>query len=378
MESTAEERSVTSQRRAGLTGPGAGTIRREGAQELKRRREGLEDPPASKVSHGDIFTDLMKKGYTQDEIFAVMLESEREKKRRRIKAIVIETVAAHRLEKMKELLAYEKLATWRRENGFDRIAADDNQWTNRPLPPTPEQFTQNLWCEVNALKDAISMPARTRPWQKTIEFVNGLKGKLPDEELAEIKRYVKKRSREAAQAHVTVTPVDTVQYCSPSSQTLEPPLNICVNLENNEGKMDPELKELKSSSTGTGFETSGQQCPPNEGTWETGRTTSAGFLTAAVGSYQGGNISSPATSAKMFADTSSTAATPENRWRKTPRSEQNKQFDPGGKGEKAPPSNAAVSLLFFFWGELGGFLLVLCAVCLVCACVFPNSCFLSR
>ena len=56
------------------------------------------------------------------------------------------------------------------------------------------------------------MPAKTRPWQKTVEFVDGLKGKLPDEELAVVKRYVKKRSREAAQAQLTVTPVDTVQY----------------------------------------------------------------------------------------------------------------------------------------------------------------------
>ena len=59
------------------------------------------------------------------------------------------------------------------------------------------------------------MPAKTRPGQETIELVDGLKGNLPDEELAVIKRYVEKRSREATQAQVTVTPVDIVQYCSP-------------------------------------------------------------------------------------------------------------------------------------------------------------------
>ena len=144
-------------------------------------------------------TDLMKKGYAQDEIFVVIFESERERKRRRMQAIVSETVNAHRLKKMKEFLAYEKLATWRRMDGFDRIAADDNQRASRPLPLTPEQFTQSLWSEVNALKDTISMPAESRPWQKTIDFVDGLNGKLPDEELAAIKRYVEKRSREAAQ-----------------------------------------------------------------------------------------------------------------------------------------------------------------------------------
>ena len=50
-----------------------------------------------------------------------------------------------------------------------------------------------------------------------------------------------------------------------------------------------------------------------------------------------------------------------------PRSEENKQFDPGGKGEKAPPWNAAVTLLSFS-GESGKvpclcFVLCLCFVC---------------
>ena len=133
--------------------------------------------------------DMIKKGYAQDEVFAILFESEQERKRTRMQAIVIETVGAHRLQKMRDLLAFEKLATWRRVNGFDRIAADDNQRASRPLPLTPDQFTQSLWSEVNALKYAISMPVEdtvTRLWQKTIDFVDGLKGKLPEEELAEI------------------------------------------------------------------------------------------------------------------------------------------------------------------------------------------------
>ena len=65
-------------------------------------------------------TDMMKKGYTQDEVLAVIFESERERKRRRMQVIVTETANAHRLEKMTELLAYEKLATFRRMNEFDR------------------------------------------------------------------------------------------------------------------------------------------------------------------------------------------------------------------------------------------------------------------
>ena len=188
----------------------------------------------------------------------------------------------------------------------------------------------------------------TRPRQKMIHFVDGLKEKLPDEEPAVIKRYVEKRSREAPQAQVTVTP-DTVQHCSPCSPIPDMPSDVCVKLENNEGKIDPERGELKSSSAGTGLETPGQQCPLNEGIWEAGRTTAAGFLTAGVGSSQGGNISSPTERAKStatIADISSKAATPENRRHKTT-SEENKQFDPGGKGKKVPPWNAAVTLLSF-------------------------------
>ena len=64
-------------------------------------------------------TDMMEKGYKQDEVLAALFESEREKKCREMLAIVTKTVDAHRLERMRELLAYEKLATFRRMNGFD-------------------------------------------------------------------------------------------------------------------------------------------------------------------------------------------------------------------------------------------------------------------
>ena len=128
---------------------------------------------------------------------------------------------------------------------------------------------------------------------KTIEFVDRLKGKLPDEELAVIKRNVKKRSREAAQ--MTVTPVDTVQYCNPSPQTPEPWPDVCVNLENNEGRMGPERGELDPPSAGTGLETPGQQRSPNEGTYEKERTIADGYLLVGMRSNQGGDISSPTT-----------------------------------------------------------------------------------
>ena len=118
------------------------------------------------------------------------------------------------------------------------------------------------------------MPAEsstvTRPRQKTMDVVGGRRSDSLDEllanfEFARIKEYVEKRSREAARAQVTATQVDTVQHSSPCSPLPDMPSSVCVNLENNEGKMGPELKELISSSAGTGFKTPGQQCPPNEG-----------------------------------------------------------------------------------------------------------------
>ena len=64
-------------------------------------------------------TDMMKKGYLEKEILAVLVESEQDRKRGRMLTIVTETVDAHRLQRIRDLLAFEKLATWRRMNGFD-------------------------------------------------------------------------------------------------------------------------------------------------------------------------------------------------------------------------------------------------------------------
>ena len=119
--------------------------------------------------------------------------------------------------------------------------------------------------------------------------------------------------------------------------------------------MGLERGELESSSAGTGLETPGQQCPPNEGIWETGRTTADGILTTGVGSNQGGSISSPTECVDRRASTKSTTTTSADitfsKQGHKPRSEENKQFDPGGKGEKAPLWNAAVTLPFLFCGE---------------------------
>ena len=195
-----------------------------------------------------------------DEELKTMLDEAREaSKYSRKLGRVMGIVAARRLQQMKDLLTFEKLATWRRMNGFDQVADGEDNWFHGPrsLLPTPEEFTESLWCKVNRLKNTISMPATTRLGQKTMDFVDELKGKVPVEELAVIKRYVEKRSRETAQAQVTVTPVDTVQYFSLSPQTPEPSLNVYVNLENNEGRMDPERGKLESQSDSTCLKTPG-------------------------------------------------------------------------------------------------------------------------
>ena len=154
-------------------------------------------------------TDMMEKGYTQEEIFALLFESEKNKKRRRMQAIVTETIDAHRLRKMRDLLTFEKLATFKRMNGFDRVVDGEDNWFHaRSLPPRPQEFNASLRSELQKLKAAISMPR-----QKVSNLINEIEqGKVSDEEFAVLKRLVEKRGREAAQ--VTVTPVDTIQHCS--------------------------------------------------------------------------------------------------------------------------------------------------------------------
>ena len=115
-------------------------------------------------------TYVMKKGYLEEEILAVLVEPEQDRKTRRKLAKVTETVAAYRLKEMKDLQALERLATWRRMYGFDRVADGEDSWFHGPrsLPPTPEEITASLWFDLQELKGAISMPARTTLWQKTL------------------------------------------------------------------------------------------------------------------------------------------------------------------------------------------------------------------
>ena len=168
-------------------------------------------------------TNMMEKVYTQEEVFAVLFESEKEKKRRQMLAIVTKTMDAHRLQKMRDFITFENLATFRRMNGFDRIVDGEGNWFHaRSLPPTPQEFSASLRFELQKLKDTISMPR-----QKVSNLTNEIEeGKVGDEEFARLKRLVEKRGREAAQ--MTVTPMGTVQYCSLSPQTPEPSSSACV------------------------------------------------------------------------------------------------------------------------------------------------------
>ena len=232
---------------------------------------------------------VIKMECSEDEISAVLAESEQERKRLRKLGKVMETVAAYRLKELQHFQAMEKLATSRRTYGYDR----DDSWMHGTRPLAPEESTASLWEEVNALKGAISMSGGARPCQETKEFLDGLEVDLPGEELAAIERYVERRSHEAAQ--VTVTPVSTVLYCIPHSPPPEIPSDTCVWVgmeeKDEKGRMNPEPTELELPSVGTGLETSGEQCPPNG---ETGRTTADGCLLVDVGSNSGGNTFFPA------------------------------------------------------------------------------------
>ena len=314
--------------------------------------------------------------YSDEELTTMLEEAREASKHSRKLGRVIGIVAAHRLKHMREFLMYEKLAIWRRMNGFDRVAEDEESCLDghRSLPPTPEEYAASLWYNVNALKDAISMPR-----QKVSKLINAIEqDKLSDEEYAILKRLVEKRDREAAQV-IAVTRDDTVQHCSPISQTPEPPSVVYFNLENEERM---ELDELESSLAGTGLETPGQQCPPYEGIWEQRRITANGVLTAPVDSNQGGRIPSPTESVDTRADknTKISADTTFLQQDHKTFSEQKKQFDPGESKEKAPLCNAAVTLPFFFWGELGNSLLLsVCASCSVlCVCLFSAFFFFSH
>ena len=295
---------------------------------------------------------VVENKYSEDEIAAITTESREARKHLRKLGRVMKTVVAHRLKERTHLRTVDKLATWRRTRGFDRLADGDDNWVHGLLPPTPEQITTSLWADLKELKDAISLSGKDGLRQKVRDFINTLGREMvsfTDEEFAMIKRFVERRGRDAA--HVTVAPVGTVHYCSPRSSSPEILFGTRVHMEkkdedmeeNNEGRMDPEQDQLESPSASTGFETPEPQCNPN---WETGRTTASGCLTAGVDSIFGGNIFSCPKIARRADGEITTPCAASNTFflqtRRKPKdqrtcSEENKQFDPGGKGVEPPP-----------------------------------------
>ena len=295
--------------------------------------------------------------YSDEELKAMLAKSREASKHPRKLGRVMEIVADHRLQQLKHFPAREQLATWRRAHGYDRITGDDKQWASRPLPLTPEQVTQSLWSELKALRDAISMPKGDGFSQRTKSFIKEIgqgtvnstdaigqsTANLTDAEFVMLKRLVEKRDRDAA--HATAAPADTAQYRSPNSPNHEIPSYVCVCIGGKEaGMVDPEQDQLDPPSAGTGLETPGQQCPPNG---ETGRTTADGCLLVGVGSNSGGKRFFPseiAVGTRSNSKTTNTSAASNiiilqqgRQPRDKTSSEENKQFDLGGKGEKPLP-----------------------------------------
>ena len=167
-------------------------------------------------------------------------------------AKVTENVAAYRIREMKNLQPVEKLATWMKTYGYDR----EDKWMHGTRPLSPQEFTSSLWSELNALRDAISTPEGDGLSQRNKSFIKEIvqgTANLTDAEFAMLKRLVEKRDRDAA--HATVAPVDTAQYRSPGSLTLEILSDVYVDMggKSEEGWMNPEPTELESPSAGTGL-----------------------------------------------------------------------------------------------------------------------------
>ena len=154
-----------------MTGPGAGATRRSGDHQSQRRAERCAQewkpgaPPenvSKKITFPNDGTGVVKIEHSEDEISAVLAESEQARKHRQKLANVTEIVAAYRLKELQHFQAREQLATWRRTHSYDR----NDSWMHGTHPISPQEFTASLWSDLQELKDAISMSGRARPWQQ--------------------------------------------------------------------------------------------------------------------------------------------------------------------------------------------------------------------
>ena len=122
-----------------MTGPGAGATRRTRPSEpaLRTPSAGVEatlrrvrGPSGEREKKMTFQTGVVKMGYSEEEISAVLGESEQARKHRQKLAKVTQTVAAYRLIELQYFQAREKLATWRGTHGYDR----DDSWMHGTLP----------------------------------------------------------------------------------------------------------------------------------------------------------------------------------------------------------------------------------------------------
>ena len=86
---------------------------------------------------------MIKMGYSEEELSAVLGASEQERKRLQKQGKVMETVAAYRLKELQPFQAREQLATWRRTHGYDR----DDSWMHGTRSLSPQEFTASLWSD---------------------------------------------------------------------------------------------------------------------------------------------------------------------------------------------------------------------------------------
>ena len=311
---------------------------------------------------------VVKMGYSEKETSAMVVESGEARKHLRKLGRVIKIVATHRLKELRHLQAVEKLATWRRTCGFDRLADGDDSWVHRNLPTTPEQIAASLWADLKELKYAISMSGKDGSRQKVGSFISEIEqGTVSDEEFARIERLVERRCRDAA--HVTIAPVGTAQYCSPRSPGSETSFDTHVYVEKkdedmeekDEGRMDLEQDQLESSSASTGFETPGQQCHPN---WETGQTTAAGACPRAWVRILGerGNTLSLAEITKPPSALNTISC------------RRAASLRPTKKTNNSTPVRGCTGSLLFPGGNLGLGARCMC-LCFVCACLSVVFCF---
>ena len=228
---------------------------------------------------------------TECDVTAMLAESRKACKRIRKLGMLGKTIATHRLKELRYLRAVEKLAAWRKSDGFDRCDVRDGHWIHNSLPPTPGETAASMWADVNALKKVISMSKKEQRYENVQNELEG----CTDEELETFERMIMER-RGGAAAHEVAAQIDTAQPCNPPrSSCSEISLDVHVYMEGNtQGRMDPKRGQLESSSAGTGrlespsartcFETTRQQCLPN---WEMSRTTVDGCLLVDVSSNLG-------------------------------------------------------------------------------------------